>query len=73
MISWEEFIKSNILEFRNKFKKLSEESKKLVKENKEIFRRSFNKPCQVLVFNFNKDYPTCFAILHDAKHPDMLK
>ena len=68
-MSWEEYIKANILEFRKR--KLTEIEKNFVTKYKRIFFLTLYEPCQVVVINFNKPYPTFFVILHNAEHPDM--
>jgi len=52
--------------------KLPEKTKEFVEENEEISLQSLNKPCQVVMLDFNKPNPTCFVILHKAEYPDML-
>lgn len=71
MLSWEEYIKHNILEFRNRYKKHSEKYRKWVEKDRNASRYSLTKPSQVVVIDFNKPYPECFIILHNKKRPDM--
>jgi len=71
MISWEEYIKSNILEFRRLFEKWSRSEKKILEENKSLFIESFNEPCQFVMVEFREPYPKCFIVLHSAEQKDI--
>jgi hypothetical protein len=70
VISWEEYIKSNISKFRKHYEKLPEERRKLIEENKKSFIFSLCKPTQVVVFDFNKPNLKWFIVLHNEKVPD---
>jgi hypothetical protein len=71
MISWKEYIKSNILEFRKRYEELPEESKRIIKEDILLFSWSLNKPCQVILIDFVEPYPKCVVILRSEEYPDM--
>jgi len=71
MISWEEYVKANILEFRKRYGKFSKEIKKIIKEDKLLSLVSLNKPCQVVVIGFRALSTKCFIILHSKKNLDM--
>lgn len=70
MISWEEYLRSNILDFRQSYKELSKEYRESIEANKETSLASLIKPSQVVVIDFNKPYPTFFIILHTEDYPD---
>jgi len=70
MISWEEYIKSNISEFRRRFGVLPKDSQKLIRKTKKLYSQSLIKPCQVVVIDLN-GYPQSFVVAHNAKSPDM--
>jgi hypothetical protein len=69
--SWEDFIRSNILHFRTEYETLSQKMKELPKGNELLYVSSLNKPCQVVMIEFEKPYPTYFVVLHDKEHDDM--
>ena len=71
MISWEEYIKSNILEFRKRYETTSEEFKKFVEKDKKASLVSLNDPSQVVIIDFIEPYPKCFIVFHNKKYPDM--
>jgi len=60
MISWKEYIKDNILEFRRVLKTYPKES---------VY--SLGKPSQVVLIDFDEPFPKCFIILHSEQYPDM--
>jgi len=60
MVSWEEYIKNNILEFRRVVGKYAKES---------VY--SLSKPSQVVAVDFNGPFPKCLIILHSEQYPDM--
>jgi hypothetical protein len=70
-ISWEEYVKSNILHFREEYRKLKDEWKKIVETHEKVFLASLNNPCQVVVVDFGIGESKCLIVLHDKNRPDM--
>lgn len=71
MISWEEYIKSNIIHFRKSFHKLPSDVKEAINKDITAFNASLNKPCQVIVVNFKDLLPKCFVVTHSQFRPDI--
>jgi len=71
MISWEEYIESNIAEFREQYKdSFSRSQITLLEKDREAFLYSLNKPSQIIVVDF-EDRQCIFIIAHNQEHPDM--
>ena len=70
MISWEEYIESNISQFRKEFNRYGEVIKRIIEKDELISTISLNEPCQVVIFDF-KEHAKCLIILHDKRKPDM--
>jgi len=71
MISWEEYLRSNILHFRAEYETNPKKFKELFNKKKELFLVSLLKPCQIVVIDFLRTYPKCFIVLHSEEFPDM--
>ena len=72
MISWKEYIKSDILEFRRRYNSLSEEIREFIKESIPMGAVvSLTKPSQVVVIDIDEALGKYFLVLHSKRHPDM--
>ena len=71
MMSWEEYIKSNILEFRKRYEELPEESRQLLEKEEIDYGLRLAIPCQVIAIDFTKPYQKSFIITNSKAHPDM--
>jgi hypothetical protein len=71
MTSWEKYVKSNILRFREEYRKFKELWKRILETNRIAFLVSLNSPCQVVVIDFGEGESKCLIIVHDEKHSDM--
>jgi len=71
MISWNDYLKSNIIDFRRRFKELSEDTRVEIKKNQKLFQESLIEPCQIIVVDFDEPYSKCFGIMHSKSSSDM--
>ena len=70
MISWEEYIRSQISDFRETYKDLPKDYREFLEVDKEASVASLMKPSQVVVIVFSKPHPTHFIILHTEDYSD---
>jgi hypothetical protein len=73
MISWEEYIKAQISEFRKDYEQYPAEIKAKIVRNPdyEDVRSLAENPTQFIVLDFVGSYPKCFIIVHLEDHSDM--
>ena len=72
MQSWEEYIKSNALEFRKKFSELPEEKQEKLKKNPfSSFSMELMNPCQVIVVKFKNFCDHFLIVSNSKKSPDL--
>ena len=68
MLSWKEYVETDILRFRDaKIPFLNP----FIKENEEAYLASLKKPCQAVVIDFSGSHPVYIIVLHDENRPDM--
>lgn len=70
-MSWEEYAKSSISDFRAFYERLSQHSKNLIEEYKERFFYLPTIPCQIILIDFCKPYPKCIIVLHIPQGQDL--
>lgn len=64
-------IRANIIEFRKRYARSSDQIKSLVEKTKEAYSFSLNSPTQILRIRLKKPLLECLVILHKKKSPDM--
>lgn len=70
MISWEEYIKNNILDFRKRYKKVPKKARELIEAGTFGYVTKLARTCQIVVIDF-ADRPLTFVITNVDDHPDM--
>ena len=68
-MSWEKYVKSNILEFRKR--RLTDLEKELTVRSKTVFHTTLYEPCQIVVIDIAEPHPKYFLVLHSEEFPDM--
>lgn len=71
MQSWEEYIKSNIIHFREMLANFLESVHETNTIELEKFSSPLDKPCQVIMLDFKKPLMKTFIILNNQKNQDM--
>lgn len=70
MQSWEEYIKSNILKFREMYAELDPKIRQKVEESKFVYGNKLCKPCQVLLITYSGFSDVFLVVVNSKKMAD---
>ena len=70
MQSWEEYVKANILKFREMYAGLDPKIRQKVKESKFVYGNKLNKPCQVLLITYSGFSDVFLVVVNSKKMAD---